>query len=53
VLVVESGKAQKRTLQLGETSEGRVEVRRGLVGGEDLILNPSGVRVGDAVRGGS
>lgn len=50
VLVVEDGKAQKRTLQLGDTVDGKVEVRRGLIGGEDLILTPGNLKPNDPVR---
>ncbi len=51
VLVVENGKAVKRVVTLGTTSgNGEVEVQKGLIGGEDLIVNAAGVREGDRVR---
>jgi HlyD family secretion protein len=41
VFVVENGKAVKRTVAVVRTASDRdVEVRRGLIGGEDLILSP-------------
>lgn len=41
VYVVEAGKALHRTVSTGQTySGGQVEIRNGLIGGEDLILNP-------------
>ena len=41
VFVVEDGKAVQRTLQLGQKfANGDVEVRKGLIGGEDLIVSP-------------
>ena len=41
VFVVENGKAVKRPVEIVNTSGGRdVEVRKGLIGGEDLIVSP-------------
>jgi HlyD family secretion protein len=41
VFVVENGKAVKRLVEIVNTSRGReVEVRKGLIGGEDLIVSP-------------
>jgi HlyD family secretion protein len=41
VFVVEDGKAIKRTITAGSTdSAGNVEITKGLIGGEDLIVNP-------------
>jgi HlyD family secretion protein len=41
VFVVEDGKAIKKTIATGLTSSsGEVEVRKGLIGGEDLIVSP-------------
>jgi HlyD family secretion protein len=50
VLVVENGKATLRTLQLGQRSGDNVEVVRGLIGGEDLILNPDTLAADAPVR---
>lgn len=50
VLVVIDGKAQKRTLVLGDTIGGNVEVRKGLTPGEDVILNPGELKPNDPVR---
>ncbi len=40
VFVVESGKAVQRSLVVGATLDGQTEVRKGLIGGEDLITDP-------------
>src|SRR2546422_11450241 len=41
VFVVENGKAIKRTVAVIKDAGGReVEVRKGLIGGEDLIVSP-------------
>lgn len=41
VFVVENGKAVKRTVTVAKTNGDRdVEIRKGLIGGEDLILSP-------------
>lgn len=40
VFVVDKGKATTRTLTLGASQNGQVEVRKGLSGGEELIVNP-------------
>lgn len=41
VYVVEAGLAMRRTVTLGSVNpSGEVEIRRGLSGGEDVILNP-------------
>jgi HlyD family secretion protein len=40
VFVVENGKAVKRSVSTGATREGQIEIPRGLIGGEDLIVNP-------------
>jgi hypothetical protein len=41
VFVVENGKAVKRPVAIVNISGGReVEVRKGLIGGEDLIVSP-------------
>jgi HlyD family secretion protein len=41
VFVVENGKAVKRTVAIIKDASGReVEVRKGLIGGEDLIVSP-------------
>jgi HlyD family secretion protein len=41
VFVVEEGKAVKRTITPGlTTAGGEVEIRKGLIGGEDLIIDP-------------
>jgi HlyD family secretion protein len=41
VFVVESGRAKRRSIEKGmTTSDGNVEVKKGLIGGEDLIIAP-------------
>jgi HlyD family secretion protein len=52
VFVVENGKAVRRTVITMQTASGRdVEVRKGLIGGEDLILSPpQWLQDGAAVR---
>ena len=40
VFVVENGKAIKRTVAIDKTAGRDVEVRKGLIGGEDLIISP-------------
>ena len=40
VLVVENGKAVKRAVEFVKCSDREVEVHKGLIGGEDLILDP-------------
>ncbi len=40
VFVVENGKAVKRAVAIMKTSGRDVEVRKGLIGGEDLIVSP-------------
>jgi HlyD family secretion protein len=41
VFLVENGKAVKRTVAIVNTTGGRdVEIRKGLIGGEDLIVSP-------------
>jgi HlyD family secretion protein len=41
LFVVESGKASQRTVTTGETgANGDIEIRKGLIGGEDVILAP-------------
>jgi HlyD family secretion protein len=51
VFVVENGKAVKRTVSFVKVGAGReVEVRKGLIGGEDLIVSPpESLRDGDKV----
>jgi HlyD family secretion protein len=52
VFVVEDGRAIKRTVDLGQKSAtGEVEIRKGLIGGEDLILSPpTELKDGEKVR---
>jgi HlyD family secretion protein len=51
VFVVFDGKAVKRSVKTGPTSGANVRVEQGLIGGEDLIVNPpSGLKDGDRVR---
>jgi HlyD family secretion protein len=40
VFVVLDGKAVRRTVKTGPTSSSGVQVKEGLIGGEDLIVNP-------------
>jgi HlyD family secretion protein len=50
VYVVENGKAARRVVTSGMSSGGETEIRKGLIGGEDLIVNPpAGLKEGDAV----
>jgi HlyD family secretion protein len=51
VFVVLDGKAVKRAVKTGATSASGVQVDQGLIGGEDLIVNPpAGLKDGDKVR---
>jgi HlyD family secretion protein len=51
VFVLLDGKALRRAVKTGATSPQGVRVEQGLVGGEDLILNPPpGLKDGDKVR---
>ena len=51
VFVLLDGKALRRAVKAGATSTQGVQVEQGLVGGEDLILNPPpGLKDGDKVR---
>jgi HlyD family secretion protein len=51
VFVVLDGKAVKRTIKTGATSAQGVQVDQGLIGGEDLIVNPpASLKDGDRVR---
>lgn len=49
VLIVEGGKVERRTLVLGDPTGTEVEVRRGLTGGESLVLRPDGLTPGQSV----
>ena len=40
VFVVENGKAVKRTVEIGRAGPRDVEISKGLIGGEDLIVSP-------------
>jgi len=48
----EGGKATKRTVVTGQSSiKGEIEIRKGLIGGEDLIVAPSAdLKDGDKVH---
>ena len=51
VFVMLDGKAVRRTVKTGATSARGVQVDDGLIGGEDLIVNPpAGLKNGDKVR---
>jgi HlyD family secretion protein len=51
VFVMFEGKAVRRTVKTGATSAQGVRIEDGLIGGEDLILNPpAGLKNGDKVR---
>ena len=51
VFVMLEGKAVRRTVKTGATSGTAVRIEEGLVGGEDLIVNPpAGLKDGDKVR---
>jgi HlyD family secretion protein len=51
VFVVLDGRAVRRTVKTGATSASGVRVEQGLIGGEDLILNPpAGLKDGDKVK---
>jgi HlyD family secretion protein len=51
VFIVEDGKAVRRAVMKGMTTmKGEIEIREGLIGGEDLILHPpESLREGDKV----
>jgi HlyD family secretion protein len=51
VFVLLDGKAVRRTVKTGVASGATVRVEEGLIGGEDLIVNPpAGLKDGDKVR---
>jgi HlyD family secretion protein len=51
VFVMLDGRAVRRTVKTGATSASGVRVEQGLIGGEDLILNPpAGLKDGDKVK---
>jgi len=51
VFVMLDGHAVRRTVKTGATSPAGVRVEQGLIGGEDLILNPpAGLKDGDRVK---
>ncbi len=51
VFVVLNGKAVRRAVKTGATSSQGVRIEDGLIGGEDLIVNPpAGLKNGDRVR---
>jgi HlyD family secretion protein len=51
VFVMLEGRAVRRTVKTGATSPAGVRVEQGLIGGEDLILNPpAGLKDGDRVK---
>lgn len=52
VFVLEDGKAVKRPVTVGQTSaKGEIEIRKGLIGGEDLIVSPpADLKDGAAVK---
>jgi HlyD family secretion protein len=50
VFVVLGNRAVRRTVKTGPTTSRGVEIDQGLIGGEDLIVNPpSGIKNGDRV----
>lgn len=51
VFVVLDGKARRRPVKTGATSSLGVRIEEGLIGGEDLVVNPpTGLKDGDKVR---
>ena len=51
VFVLLDGKAVRRAVKTGATSAQGVRMEEGLIGGEDLIVNPpAGLKDGDKVR---
>lgn len=52
IFVVENGKAARKSITAGSTNAANeTEVRKGLIGGEDLILSPpAGLKDGDPVK---
>ncbi len=51
VFVLFDGKALRRSVKTGVTSSQGVRIDEGLIGGEDLIVNPPvGLKDGDKVR---
>jgi HlyD family secretion protein len=54
VFVMLENKAVRRTVKTGAVSGSDVRIEAGLIGGEDVIVNPpAGLKDGDAVRGKS
>jgi HlyD family secretion protein len=55
VFVLEAGRAVRRPVTTGtKFAGGEIEIRKGLIGGEDLIVNaPTSLSDGDRVRSGS
>jgi len=52
VFVVFEGRAVRRTVKAGATSSQGVAIEQGLIGGEDLIVNPpANLKDGDRVKG--
>lgn len=52
VYAVRDGKAIERTIVTGRTSEGLVEVTDGLKAGDEIVADPTGLVVGQAVAAG-
>jgi HlyD family secretion protein len=51
VFVVFGGRAARRAVRTGATTSQGVQVREGLIGGEDVVVNPpAGLKDGDRVR---
>jgi HlyD family secretion protein len=51
VFVVLGGRAARRSVKVAATTAGNVQVREGLMGGEQVIVNPpAGLKDGDRVR---
>jgi HlyD family secretion protein len=51
VFVVLDGRAVRRAVKTGAASGQNIRIEEGLIGGEDLIVNPSaGLKDGDKVR---
>lgn len=50
VYVIEDGRARRRTVAVGYSNELYTEIRSGVAPGEQVILNPKGIKEGQPVR---
>ncbi|MGB5037413.1 MAG: HlyD family efflux transporter periplasmic adaptor subunit, partial [Blastocatellia bacterium] len=52
VFAVRDGKAIERTIVVGRTSDGLIEVTEGLKAGDEIVADPTGLVVGQPVAAG-